>query len=540
MFAGIWPLTKLILRRDRIKLPIWIVSIVVTLLYMLPILKETYGDAASLTTLYEAFKTNAAGLLLTGFLDEPSFGALVTIETLLWWGLAVAFMNAFLVVRHTRQNEEMGAQELILSGRTHRGTSLIAVLIVAFLANALIAVGLGFGMHTLCADITVEGSWLYGLGMGLFGFVWAAIAAVVVQLFQSTRSSSGFMAVLVGATFLARGIGDFTGKVGADGLLQPAWLSYLSPFGWMQALRSITFPEWWPLLIPIAFVLVVIPLAFVLLMHRDIGAGLLPSRKGRARASRLLRTPVGLTWYLQKNIFIGWLIGSLALIVTVGVLVPQMSHVYETTETTRLLIKSMGGTGAMIPTFLSVMLAIATVMVLAYVVQAMGRLRSEESSGHLESLLSTKLTRTKWLVLHTATVALCGAFMLVACGAALAICVNLCSDFSVDILSYGLAGLSYWPLLLVFIGAYVLMFGVLPRIAGLVVWVYFGWVAFMSWLGPLLNLDEWVMNTSIMRHFAVAPANDITVAPLAWCLLAAVVFGLLGALAWHRRNLVGQ
>lgn len=535
MFAGTKALVGLILRRDRIKLPVWIVGIVASLLSVVPVLRETYGDQASWTALYQSLSSNAAGLFLTGPMDSATFGGVVTIETLLWWGLAVAFMNTLLIVRHTRLNEEMGAQELLLAGQVHRGAGLLSALSVAFVADMAIAVGIGAGL-ALMEPTWGAGAWLYGLAIGIFGFVWAVIAGIVVQLVESARSANGMLAGLIGIAFAIRGVGDFMSNIGADGLLQPAWMSWFSPFGWMQATRGLTAPEWWPLAIPVVFVVVAIPVAFWLLSKRDVGAGILPARKGRARASAFLQTPLGLTWKLQKNIFVGWMAGSLATVMTISVLLPEMSHVYESSESTRALIEAMGGTGAMIPAFLSVMLAIIAVMVLAYVVQGLSKLSSEESSGHLENLLVLRLARVKWLSLHTLVVLVGGAIMLMISGATLAIAVNTGTDTTASVWSYIIAGLSYFPVLLLFAGLYIVLFGLLPRVVGVVVWVLFGYVAFMSWLGPLFKLEQWIMDLSPLSHVAPAPAQDIVLGPLVVMTCIALILLTIGIAAFRVRD----
>ncbi len=537
MFAGAGTLVRLILRRDRIKLPIWTVSIVGLLLAMIPMLRDVYGDEAGLVTLYQAFGSNPAGLFITGPMDAPTFGALMTIETLLWWGLAVAFMNTLLVVRHTRQNEERGAQELILSGQVHRSASLVAVLIVSFLINAVIAVGLGLGMSALETSWSVSQAWLFAISIGLFGLAWSAIAAIVVQLVQSSRSANGILAGLIGGSFVIRGIGDFMSKPGADGLLQPAWISWLSPFGWMQATRPLTYPSWWPVLVPLGFIVIALPIAFFMLSKRDVGAGILPARSGRARASAFLQTPLGYTWYMQKNVFIGWLIGVLVLAATVGALVPEMTSVYESSDSMKDIITAMGGSGAIVPSFLSAMLSFAAILVLAYTIHGLGKLRSEETSGHLESLLATQLSRRKWLGLQCGMVLVLGSVMLAISGAVLAVCVNLASSYQADVLEYTIAGLSYVPTLLLLGGLYVLLFGVLPRAGGVALWVYYGFIAFMSWLGPILKVDQAVMNLSVITHLAAAPAQAIVIQPLIIMVLVGAASLLVGSVAFQGRDL---
>ena len=535
--TGTWTLIKLILRRDRVRLPVWILALVGILLWMIPVLKGTYAAPETLTTLYQQFNSMPAGRFLTGPMDGANFGSLFTLETVLWWGLVIAFMNTLFVVRHTRQNEEIGAAELILSTRASRWSPLISTLIVAVFMNLVMAVLIGLGMGALYDGWGNGSIWLYSAGFAVFGLVWAAVAAIFVQIFESARTANAAAAIAIGAAFVLRGVGDFLGSVGTHGVVWAAWPSWLTPFGWIQATRSLTFPEWWPLLIPLIFIVAVVPLAFLLLSRRDEGAGILPSRAGHARAGKILRTPLGLTVYLQKNIFIGWLAGSLAMVATIGALVPQMSKVYDSSPQLAEMIDAMGGGGAMIPTFLSAMLMITMLMILAYTVQALGRARSEESSGHLENLLATKLTRFKWFGLHLAVTLAGAAIMLCLSGLTMALCVNFLSSWHVAVSDYILAGLSYWPLVACLAGLYTALFGLWPRIAGLITWIFFGFIAFMSWLGPLLKIDQWIMNLSPLSHMASAPAEAIKVAPLLIILAAAIVLAVGGLATWRERNL---
>lgn len=534
---GLGTLISLILRRDRLKLPIWVLGFVSILLLMVPLLRDVYGDAQSIDVLFTTFGVNPAGLFMTGPMDKPTFGALMSIETVIWFGMAIAFMNTLLVVRHTRYNEEMGAQDLLLSGTVHRSTSLVAVLLIALIVNGLVVVGLGFGIQLFQADWSGADLWLYAVSMGMFGFVWASIAALVAQLTDSSRVANGLLAGLIGLGFLLRGIGDFFGKINENGIHQPEWMSYLSPFGWLQLTRSLTFSDWSPVLFMIAFSLAVIGMAYWIQNRRDVGSGVLPGRKGKSKASKLLKTPMGMTLKLQKSVFIGWLVGVLVMVMTIGVLVPQMTDVYSQSESMKQMIVSIGGEGSLIPSFMSAMLAITSLMVFAYAVQAVSKLRSEESAGHLESLLATKLSRLKWIVWHL-TVVVCGSFLLLlVAGLVLAITTNLSSDLTVSLLEYCLAGLSYLPVALFFMAIYVLIFGLLPRLSGTITWIYFGFVAFMLWLGPILQVDQRVMDLSIMEHFASVPLEAANLQVILIVSLLSILLMIVGVFSWTRRDL---
>lgn len=536
MFVGTKTLIKLIVRRDRVKLPVWIMSISLTLPLMVPMLQKVYGDSASLVALHRSFGVNPAGLFLTGPMDAPTFGALMTIETVLWWGLAVAFMNTLFVIRHTRHNEEIGAQELLLSTRMHRLTSLVSTLVVACIANAMIALFTALGLMAM-GGIDGGDVWLFGASLGIFGCAWAAIAAVVAQLVQSSRSANGILAGLIGLAFLLRGIGDSMGKVSGDGILQAAWPSWLSPFGWLQASRALTFPEWQPLMFMVACIAVMTQVAFWLLSVRDEGAGILPSRAGRPRASRFLCTPLGLTLKLQKNIFLGWFVGVVAMAVTIGVMAPSVNDVYGSSESMRQLLVAMGGKGTMIATFLGAMLAMTILMVCAYGLQAMGKMRSEETMGHVEQLLATKLSRGKWLALHGASVLAGGTLLVVAAAFSMTMCASLVSDVSVDVGVYIGSALSYVPVIAAFVGLYVALFGIAPKLAGTISWLYFGFVAFALWIAPMLHLSQWVENVALLSHFPAAPVESIAWRSIIITSVGALGGMILGFFAFARRNI---
>lgn len=540
MFHGVKTLVQLILRRDRLKLPLWTLGIVASLLSMVPLLQQTYGDEKSLGTLYQTFSLNSAGLFLTGPMNMPTLGGLMTIETLIWWGLIIAFVNTFFITRHTRHNEEIGAQELILSGQTHRSSALTSSLLVAAALNIVIGLSLGLGL-SLFGDIWGNGSgWLYGFGMAVFGILWASIAAIVVQLVQSGRSANSLLAGLVGLGFLLRGIGDFMGTTASNGILQPSWVSLLSPFGWLQRSNPLTAPNWAALIAPILISALFILVAYTLLSRRDIGLGILPARLGKKRATALLKAPFGLSIYLQRNIFIGWSFGILSMAAVIGLLVSSMTKVYGSSENLKAMITSMGGEGALVPSFLSAMLSILAIMTASYLVHGISRQRSEEVSGHLENLLSTRLSRLRWSLSHILITLISGLVLLALTGSIMAICVNISSDFTVSILDYALAGVAFFPALLFFAGLYMLCFGLIPRLSGMVAWLYFGIAIFMSWLAPLLQIDDKYMRISVFHHIPSLPLEAFDWPKITVIVLISLLAILVGLAFFRRRNIISS
>src|SRR4030095_8328190 len=108
---------------------------------------------------------------------------------------------------------------------------LAAALAVTFGANLVLGALLTLGMPT--QDLPVAGSWALGLEFAAAGWVFAAVAAVAAQLTSSASSARGIATSVLGVAWLLRAAGDASGQAGA-GL---AWLSWLSPIGWVQRIH---------------------------------------------------------------------------------------------------------------------------------------------------------------------------------------------------------------------------------------------------------------------------------------------------------------
>ena len=529
-------LIRLILRRDRVRLPVWIICIVMFLVMMVPVIQQSLGGTRTLDDLYTQFSANPSIRFLVGPMDSASFGSAFTIKTLLWWGIAVAIMNIFLVVRHTRANEDSGAQEILLSTRVRRGADLVSVLLVAGASNLVIAVGTGVGLSWATSEISCEQGWLFGIGLGLTGCFWAVLGGLIAQLVSSARRAYAVASFVVGAAFVLRGMGDFFGTTTAAGRPQSHWVSFLSPFGWLQATRPLAYPAWWPLSIFVCAIFLALIFAFWLVSIREVGSGFFPERSGRPRATRLGRTAFGLTLVLHRSVWLSWTLGTVALMVVIGAISHSMTSVYSSSEALKRIIESLGGGGALIPAFLSAMLTVAVFMLLAYAIQAMGRLSTEEASGHTVNLLTASVGRWRWYALHVIVVVLGCAIALILCGLDLGISVDVVGG-SNHTGEYVVAALSYVPLLLVFISGYALMFGALPRIAGVVVWAYFIFILGCAWFGSLLKFPNWIVDLSLMHYVSAAPAEPIHASPILVFVIIAGTFFVCGGAAWRYRDI---
>ena len=147
--TGVLPLVRLVLRRDRVRLPIWIVSITLLVLFTAASVKGLYKTEAELVAGAAPMYGNAAVIALNGpTYAIDTYGGQMVFQVGSFGYVVVALMGMFLVGRHTRADEEDGRTELIRATVVGRNAPVTAVLVVAALAYTL----LGGAHHALDAE----------------------------------------------------------------------------------------------------------------------------------------------------------------------------------------------------------------------------------------------------------------------------------------------------------------------------------------------------------------------------------------------------
>jgi hypothetical protein len=184
---------------------------------------------------------------------------------------------------------------------------------------------------------------------------FTGISAVAAQLAAGARGARGLAIGLLGLSFLLRGIGDAAGA-GAGG---PAWLTWALPLGWTELLRPFAAERWWVLALPLALCGLGIGGAFRLNERRDLGAGLLPGRPGRASATAALRGPLSLAWRLQGPTLAGWTAGYVFLFAACGAAAKGIGQLFGTSSALRNEFARIGGQPAIVNAYLAALMLLA-------------------------------------------------------------------------------------------------------------------------------------------------------------------------------------
>jgi len=521
--AGTRPLLRLALRRERVRIPVYL------LLFVLLVAETAAGSEASYTTQaarasYAATVEGNPGLIA---MIGPPYNLLDVGGDVAWQMGAfsasfVALMSMFFVGRHTRQEEQTGRSELILAAPVGRYAPLAVGLIVV--TSVQVALGVLVALTMLGFDQPAAGSFALGASLAGVGLVFAGVAAVAAQVSETSGSMYGITGAALGGAYLLRAAGDV-----GDGTL-----SWLSPLGWSQSMRPYADERWWPLLLMLAATGVLLAGAVALRARRDEGAGILPQRPGPATASRGLTSPLGLAVRLQRGVIVGWSLGLFFSGVSLGLTGKDADSLLGDSDEIEKLLGS--GSGDIVDQYFAVTFLTMALVGAGYGIQVALRMRREETSGRLEPLLATALSRVRWAGAYVA-VAMGGSLLVLAAnglGAGVADAIN--SHDAAQVPRLLLAGAAPAPAVWVIVGATVLLFGLVPR-AAVAGWGVLGACVVLTVIGPLLGLPDWVLDLSPFQHVPQLPAAEFDAVPLLGLSAVAAVLAGAGLAAFRRRDL---
>ncbi|SEE95922.1 ABC transporter permease [Ruania alba] len=527
--TGTGHLLRFMLRRDRIRLPAWVIGIGIFVPYFFTAFQTLFPSEDELASLSAFTSGPMIGLLGGpgyGLGDGLSYQTFFTAIYVTYFMLAAALMNILLVSRHTRMEEQTGRAELIRANVVGRYASLTATLITALISNALITLVMWGGL--LAFDSPASGALLVALGTGLFGLVFAGVAATAAQISEYSRVGSGIAGAVLGGTYVLRAAGDMSSEHGN-------LLSWITPYAWSQQTRAFVDERWWPLGISVLVAAALVALAYRLSDRRDLGAGLRASRRGRAGAPDWLTSPTALALRLHRGGIRGWAIGliiaGLVYGSTTGPFVDSFADMSGTMGT-----MFTGGPDPVLG-YLNTLMVMMVITTAVYALLAIMRAKSEELDGRAEPVLATATSKQAWLAGHVLVTAVASVVLLVLACAAMGL-TAAASTGDWDLLGQmTVAGLVGTPAVLVIVGLATALYGLSPRLMAIasVVVAFSGLAAFF---GELLDLPEVLLAISPWYHTPTVPGGDITGAPLLAQLAVAAGLAVLGLLAFRRRDLV--
>lgn len=524
-FVGTGTLVRLILRRDRRRIPVWWVSLVGLVGVSAVSVQDVYGTPQAMATYAATVGTSGASIAMSGppvALD--TIGGITVFEVATTAVIGVALMALFLTLRHTRTDEEAGRTEMLRAGVMGRQADLLATGLVVGLAS--VAVGAGIGITFLAAGLPTSGSLLYGASVAAVGLAFTGVGLVAAQVTQHSRGAVGIGLSVLGVAFLLRAIGD----VADNGL------SWASPIGWTQATNAFGDERWWPLLPAVLLGPALAVVAGWLTTQRDIGSGLVSPRPGPPAASRWLDGAVGLAARLQRTSVIGWASGMVVLGLAFGSLGEDVQGMVEGNPELEQMFMQASGGASVIDAYFGTVLMISALVGTGFTISSVTRLRSEETSLRVEPLLAAPLGRIHWAAGSLVTTLAGTLVVLAAIGLGTGVAYAVVSGDLEQVWFLTGATIAYLPAALVLGAIGVALFGWAPRLLGLA-WAVLTVCVVIGWLGELLSLPEAVVRLSPYDRTPQVPLVGLDWTPLLALTAIAAALTAAGLAGLRRRDL---
>ncbi|MFI7611749.1 ABC transporter permease [Nonomuraea terrae] len=527
-FTGAGHLARLALRRERAIAPWWILLIATLALTMVAYINRNMGTYELKLAYIEIIRSNAFLQGLGGGFAEPRLEVLATWRSGGFLYLASALAAVMSVVRHTRGEEDAGRSELVRSAVVSRHAQLTAAMLVA--AGISLLGGLVAAVVLIGVGLEPVGSLAYGAAITVAGWVFAGVAAVAAQLARDARTATAIGLSVLAISFVMRYAGDASAQY---------WLKYLSPIGWSHLVQPYQDERWWMLGISILAGAVLSAVASQLLGHRDLGAGLLPERLGRATAPEL-RGPISLAWRLHRGLLLKWTAGVAFFAAAAAGLSPLGRDLLSRPSIVADNIRNTLGVPAdqTLGAYSWYMILILAYAIALYPVLMTLRLRSEETSGRAQAVQATAVTRLRWAAGHLVVTGFGTTALMAAAGLVFGTLYSaLVGDLATDLPRFLAGALGAVPAAWCVGAACLLAYATLPRASAGISWavwiltVALGQVAgplYGRWGGSPLEPFHYIPNA-----FAAAPMDAGPI--LALLAVTAVLLGG-GLLALRRRD----
>ena len=460
-------------------------------------------------------------------IDNYNTGAMMGHMMLLFSIIGIIIMNIFMVVRHTRSDEEKGRLEVIRSLPVGRLANLSATMIVCFIINTIIALALGVSISLLgVSSMTLEGCMLFGVVIGMTGILFGAITAVFVQLSSNSRGAIGYSFMFLGIAYIVRGIGDVSSEI----------LSLISPLG--LPLRTSVFVDnsWWPILLIGLLTIIVLVFAFYLNAKRDLGEGLIPAKKGKAIASQAMLSPFGFARKLLRTQIIWWAIALFTLGVTYGSVFGDIDKFLEGNEMLQQMFVNTEGGITIAESFMSVIMVIMSIVSSIPAISAILRIRKEEKEGRLEHILSRNVSRNKFFACFLIIAIFTSIIMMIFTGLGLWLASYPVMAEPMAIGTVISSAVVHIPAIMVMIGIAMILITYLPRHTG-IVWGYLGFSFLGVYLGSLLDFPKWFIRLSPYGNVPQVPAERFSLATALILIGIATTLFTISFIGYKRRDI---
>lgn len=497
---------------------------------------STYKTAASRAVLVREFASNSGIAAIVGPAHAiGTVGGFTVWKCLVVLAVVGAVWGLLAGTRLLRGEEDAGRWELLLAGQTTRRRAALqgliglgSGLVVLWAVTALILVIVG---RSSKVDISPAGALFLAFAVVSGAGMFLAVGALAGQIAGTRRQAAGCAGALLGLSFGLRMVAD-----SGTGLV---WLRWVSPLGWVEQLQPLTAPKPLAMVPIIGLTLVLVILTVYLAGVRDLGAGALSDRGSARSHLRLMSGPFGLVMRLVRPSLIGWGVAIGAMSLLLGLVAKSAGVAMMSSPSLRLVLSRFGARTNGATAYLGIALLIVATVVAFLAAEQISAARSEEAGGYLEHLVVRPFSRTSWLVerivVAVGGVILCGVF-----AGTVTWFGNAIEHGQVGFVELLEAGVNVVPPALCVLGIGVFTFGLWPRVVGVTTYGFLAWSFLIELVGGIVGLNHYLLDTSVFHQMTSAPSVPVDWTTDAILVAVGVVTGILGTIAFNRRDLIGE
>ncbi len=489
---------------------------------------STYPTVASRLAFARSFAGNSA---LRLFYGEPH--DLLTVRGYAAWrvggtlAIVAAVWGVLAAVRATRAEEDAGRAELVLAAPVSRralyGSALIAI------AAGTAALWLASWLGLLVGGLDAGGSAYLALSIVSVIPPFVGVGALASQLAPRKRVATAIGSGAVAVSLLVRAIADTTTGAG--------WLRWATPLGWAEQTRPYSGAQPLVLVLPLVLCAVLLVISVRIAQRRDVGSGLLPAHDTAPANLRLLSSTTAQALREERAVIAIWVVVAGAF----GYILGAVSNSVRSAGISKQLeheIERIGAGSIITPKgYLGFTFLIFVLVVSLFACSQIGAARGEEADQRLDTLLALPVSRHGWLLGRLALGAGGAAAISLAC-AVLTWLGAVWQGVSLSLATMLLAALNCMPLALLTLGVGALVYAILPRASGTILYSLVALAFLWDLVASVLQAPHWLVEATPFAHIGLVPAAPFRVG-------AALVMVGLGALAsalalalFARRDLV--
>ncbi len=459
-----------------------------------------------------------------GFVSWRSLGMLILIGSI--WGLMLA-------TRLFRGEEQAGRTELMLAGKTtlrkialQVSSAIGILLIVIFVILTIATIASAAYKQT---GISVASNAFFALSLVVCIAIFASLGSVMSQLFATRAQALRASAVVFGMFFLMRGLAASVSSLG--------WMATFSPLGWIENLQPLTGSHWQWLIPSITLIVVSLVLSWWLAGRRDVGASIIGDSEQAEPKLGLLRNMTTFNIRLMKGPLLGWLAGISFMAVIFGTVAKSAGDAFNSSNFVQNILGRLTQSSNFgVETYYGFIFLIFTLVLLLMVAGMLASMREEEAEGYTDNILVRPIGRLSFISSKTALFVV-GILIFSLVTAVAGWFGGISQHADISLYKLLLASINMIAAGFVIVGFGLAIYGLKPRLTAVVLYSFIGWAFIIEMLGSILNLNHYILDTSLLHHLPLAPAVSMKWSVIGVYICIGIVLGTIGFVGFSKRDI---